>query len=314
MTTAVRPAIHAEGLGRTFGETTALSGVDLEVRPGEVHALLGPNGAGKTTLLRIIVGSVRPTSGSVTVAGVPWERLERPESRTLFGLVSAGERSSYHRLSGLENLIFFGRLYGLSKRAAQHRAEVVLERVGLTDAARRPSGGYSHGMQKRLTIARALLMDPPVLLVDEATHDLDPAGARMVRALLTEAAHRGAAVLWATQRVDEIRGTADLVTVLDRGSVRFCGSIEELTRSDQSRYRIAVAPGAAHPDDLAGGIDLEPVGDSSTFLLTVPDGVSLGEAISLLQDRGIDVVSCHMEGDVEEAFLALTSRPAEVTP
>jgi ABC-2 type transport system ATP-binding protein len=304
-------AIYVRALSRSFGTKLALADVDLTVGPGEVHALLGPNGAGKTTLIRILSGSVRPTSGEVRVMNVPWSALSRPASRNLFGLVASGDRSSYHRLSGLENLIFFGRLYGLSKREAKRRGSEVLDRVGLSEAASTRTGNYSHGMTKRLSMARALIMEPPVLFVDEATHDLDPAGARMVRDLLREAATRGAAVLWATQRVDEIRDTADSLTVLDRGRLRFSGTIPEMTeRTAGDRYYIELAgPFRRTPlsDSRMAGL-LEPLSRPGAYLLALPSDTTLGEAISAFDAAGLRVTVCRQErSEIEEAFLALTS-------
>src|SRR5919202_6225407 len=125
-------------------------------------------------------------------------------------------------------MVFFPRLHGVRRGPAARRAAEVLEQVGLADAARQRVGLYSHGMHKRLSVARALLMRPAVLLVDEATHDLDPEGAMRVQALVRAAADEGAAVLWATQRLDEIRDFADRVTLLSAGRVRFAGSVPPL--------------------------------------------------------------------------------------
>ena len=192
------------------------SGIDLEVAAGEVHALLGPNGAGKTTLMRILSGLVDPSAGSAHVLD---RRAGRsPELRALIGMVPPGDRTFYLRLSGLENLVFFARLHGLRRRAARARSLELLEAVGLGDAATRPISTYSHGMQKRLSFARALLSDPELLLVDEATHDLDPVAAQQVRDLTAARAATGTAVLWATQRIEELHGFAQRVTVLDRGA------------------------------------------------------------------------------------------------
>jgi ABC-2 type transport system ATP-binding protein len=243
----LRPALALEvrGLRRRFDRAMALDGVDLTVRAGEIHALLGPNGAGKTTLLRTLSGLVAPTDGSVVVLGADVSAGTRSLNGRV-GLVPSGDRTFYLRLSGLENLIFFARLQGLGKRAAVARAHEVLEEVGLRDAARRNVGVYSHGMQKRLSIARALLTAPGVLLVDEATHDLDPEGAERVRSLVAERAAAGAAVLWATQRVDEISGFADRVTLLSAGHVRFAGSVSELLA--EAGVRDAAARGPARSE------------------------------------------------------------------
>jgi ABC-2 type transport system ATP-binding protein len=221
------PALEVRGLRRAFDRRLALDGVDLVVPGGEIHALLGPNGAGKTTLLRTISGLVAPTEGSVSVLGVDVTAGTRAR-RGQVGLVPSGDRTFYLRISGFENLVFFARLQGLPRRKAFARAQEVLAAVGLADAGRRRVATYSHGMQKRLSIARALLTEPEVLLVDEATHDLDPEGADRVRSLVAERADAGTAVVWATQRVEEINGFADRVTLVSRGRVRFTGSVVEL--------------------------------------------------------------------------------------
>ena len=130
-----------------FGDKTALNGVDLAIAPGEIHALLGPNGAGKTTLIRALCGLVTPQQGTVFTSG-------------RVGLVPSGDRSFYLRISALENLIFFARLHGLRLRQARVRAREVLDAVGLADVANRPVGRCSHGMQKRLAVARAVLVSP----------------------------------------------------------------------------------------------------------------------------------------------------------
>jgi ABC-2 type transport system ATP-binding protein len=307
-------AIEVEGLVRRFGDREALAGVDLSVRAGEIHALLGPNGAGKTTLLRVLTGLVDPSEGSVRVLGA-FERGRAARGRV--GLVPAGDRSFYLRINGLENLVFFARLHGLRRRAAVERAREVLEEVGLAEAAERPVSGWSHGMQKRLSVARALLTAPPVLLVDEATHDLDPEGAERIRNLIAALAERGTAVLWATQRVDEIRGFASAVTFLDRGRVRFAGSVEGLMAQAASRrYVIRVRNGRPGPliaDQLttllAERASVEPgaTADGEHFRLEPVAGVPLGSAIAALADGGIDVLACRQErSEIEEAFLALT--------
>lgn len=303
------PAIVVRNVSRYFGDTHALVDVDLEVETGEIRALLGPNGAGKTTLLRTIVGSVRPSAGEIEVLGVAWRDLANRHSRNMFGLVTSGDRSCYHRLSGLENLLFFGRLQGLSKSRALTRARETLELVGLTDAARKRAGSYSHGMQKRLAIARALLMEPPILLVDEATHDLDPAGAREVRSLLSKAARGGAAVLWATQRVDEIQDTAATVTVLNHGRVQFSGTVDALAEAARSRrYRIEIAGEIPTTGDTNGLTErLQPLGRTGLYSFDLPLSVSLGRAIATLEELGVEVTACRLERpQLEDAFLALT--------
>lgn len=312
--------IDVADVRRSYGSTIALDGLTLEVQAGEVHALLGRNGAGKTTLIRLLSGLVRPTEGTCRIAGVDVRGAPRGVRR-LVGLVPSGDRSFYLRLSALENLVFFGRLHGFRKREARERGLAALEQVGLADVARRPISTYSHGMQKRVSVARALLVDPPVLLVDEATHDLDPEGAVQIRGLIRTAAERGAAVLWATQRVEEIRGFADRVTVLELGRARFAGTVAQLlSRTGARRFVVTLAAnGAAKTPSLEtlerslGDLGrIAPTGAADgTYLIALSDGATLGSALAALHGAGTEILSCrHERPEVEEAFLALVGEGA----
>jgi ABC-type multidrug transport system ATPase subunit len=309
-------AVDARSLSRRFGDVRALDDVSLRVERGEIHALLGPNGAGKTTLLRVLSGLVEPETGEVRVLGVPWNDPPR-EAKRLFGLVPSGDRSFYLRLSGLENLIFFGRLYGLRFADARDRANQAIRAVDLEEARGRRVGTYSHGMQKRLSVARGLLMDPPLLFVDEATHDLDPEGARRIRALISDAAGRGVGVLWATQRIEEIRGFAQRVTVLHEGKVRFAGSVPEfLAAVPVQRFLLQLRgddtdgrPVSDRAKTILHGLAVVAGGQDSRgehTLIALLDGVTLGQAVGALLDAHIDVLACREErSEVEEAFMQL---------
>ena len=305
--------IEARGVSRHFRTTTALQDVTLVAARGDVHALLGPNGAGKTTLLRILSGLMAPTSGVVSVLGLD---VHTRALRHVVGLVPSGDRSFYLRISGLENLVFFGRLHGLSRNQAIARGRDVLEAVGLEDAANKPVGVYSHGMQKRLSVARALLAEPSVLLVDEATHDLDPEGARRIRELVAALAGSGSTVLWATQRIDEIRGFAGNVTLLHRGRVRFSGTVPELmAHATPQSYLLRLRNGVADRDALQQVLDralpgkarIATADDAEHYRLGLADGVVLGDALASLTLEGVQVLACREErSEIEEAFLALT--------
>ncbi len=310
-------AIEVERVRRRFGTQYALRDLTLAVAPREVHAVLGPNGAGKTTLLRILAGTVEPDAGQVRILGAARGSPPSRRARQLIGLVPSGDRSFYLRISGWENLVFFGRMYGMRRREAQKRARACLQAVGLADATRQRVGTYSHGMQRRLAVARALLTDPVVLLVDEATHDLDPGASRRVRDLVTEAAARGAAVIWATQRLDEIRGFADRVTVLHRGETRFSGTVAQLlARSPTGGYLLQLRNGMEDP--VALGLRAQTaLGTRATIAvaglngehcsLWLRDRVTLGEALASLHAAGIEVLACREErSELEAAFLAVT--------
>lgn len=298
----------------------ALDDVSLTVPSGHVHALLGRNGAGKTTLLRIVCGLAEPTVGSVGIETPHGLVKGGFEARHLTGIVSSGGRSFYLRLSGRENLAFFGRLHGLSRARSVLRADELLEVVGLENAARRPVGGYSQGMRRRLSVARALILDPPILLMDEATHDLDPDGARLVRDLTRRAAHMGAAVIWATQRLEEIRGFADGVTVIEEGAVRFSGSVQALVdRTPSKRYVVRVRPIEGSPEEscrrLAEAVDphasvtLLADGAPEYLLVNLREQGSLSEVMRALTSC-VELLAWREESpDVERAFLELTGAP-----
>ncbi|MGP0036366.1 MAG: ABC transporter ATP-binding protein [Solirubrobacteraceae bacterium] len=290
-----------------FADKTALDGIDLAIAPGEIRALLGPNGAGKTTLIRVLSGLMKPQQGAVFTRG-------------RVGLVPSGDRSFYLRISGLENLIFFARLNGLRLRQARSRAQEVLEAVGLAEVANRPVGRCSHGMQKRLSVARALLAHPQVLLVDEATHDLDPEAARRIRELVRGIADDGTAVLWTTQRVDEVPDFADSVMLLLQGAVVFTGSPAELAGwAPNDRYLIQVrasdhgrSPSLAAAQLAVGpGTPIVATKDAGYFVLAPRDPDGLGIAVARLVNGGFDVITCRrVQSEMEEAFLALTGAAA----
>jgi ABC-type multidrug transport system ATPase subunit len=321
--TPARPAapavVEVRELSRRFDSKVALDRVWLRVDDGEIHALLGPNGAGKTTLLRILAGLLTPTGGEVYVDGIPTARSPRA-LRALIGLVPSGDRTFYLRITGLENLVFFARLQGFSKRAAFTKAEETLAAVGLADAARTRVGLYSHGMQKRLSVARALLTDPKVLLVDEATHDLDPEGGRRIRSLVAELAAGRAAVVWATQRLDEIRGFAGRVTLLGHGRTCFHGTVPELMEhSVPRRFLLRLRNGSENRErlELALQTALGPLasvegggGESEHYVLSLCDGAVLGDALGALITARFEVLACRQErSEIEDAFVALTGSP-----
>ena len=313
--------ISARDLTRRFGEKLALADVGFEVRAGELHALLGPNGAGKTTLIRILLGLLEPSEGSVQLLGRDLRR-HLAELRHQVGFVPSGDRSFYLRISGLENLVFFARLHGLGRREAVARSREVLEHVGLAEAASQRVGTYSHGMQKRLSIARALLANPKVLLVDEATHDLDPEGAERVRNLVRVACGDGAAVVWATQRLEEIRGLAGRVTLLHRGRVEFAGGVHELSALARPRDHVIrmtngrpsdAAVRAAANAALRGRGSVASVGgsDPGHYVLSLDHDVVLGEALAALAAAELQVHSCReRRSEIEDAFRFLTEDDA----
>jgi ABC-2 type transport system ATP-binding protein len=184
----------------TDHEVVALRGVDLQVAGGEVVGLVGPNGAGKTTLLKIISTLLQPTTGRVLVDGYDPSHDARAV-RDRIGLVLADDRALYWRLTGRENLEFFGVMHGLTRRDARARAGILLDQVGLASRDKLVFG-YSSGMRARLSLARALLARPPLLLLDEPTRALDPIACAAVAGMIRDLADEGIAVLLSSHRLD----------------------------------------------------------------------------------------------------------------
>lgn len=209
-------AVTVRGVTKVFGRTRALSGIDLELKRGEVTALLGANGAGKTTLLSILSTLSRPTAGEVRYGEIGHEEAART-MRADIGLVSHAALV-YPQLSGLGNLRFFGRLYGLDDGAA--RAEALLDRVGLARSAwTRTAGTYSRGMLQRLALARALLPDPPLLLLDEPFTGLDQNASARLMDILRDARGEGRLVVLVSHDLDGAARLADRTAILARGKV-----------------------------------------------------------------------------------------------
>ena len=217
------PVILLDGVARSFGTVAALSDLSLNVPAGTVAALLGPNGAGKTTAVRLITGALKPSAGSVHVFGLTPAQAGS-EIRRRCGVVSA-KPALYDRLTGRENLLYAAELYGMASDAPVADAAA---RFGIADALDLKVGGYSTGMKTRLALARCVLHDPELLLLDEPTAGLDPESARAVLALIDEMAQSGKTVLLCTHLLLEAEGLADQVVILDRGRTIVSGTPTEL--------------------------------------------------------------------------------------
>ncbi|HEY2981490.1 MAG TPA: ATP-binding cassette domain-containing protein [Anaerolineales bacterium] len=197
---------------------TAVKGVDLEIRRGEVFGLLGPNGAGKSTTIRMLCTLLEPTSGTATVNGYDIVRQANDVRRSL-GTLLAGERSIYWKLTGRENLEYFAALYHIPPAAARIRIDELIERMELKERADELVEKYSTGMRQRIAIAKALLARPPILLLDEPTLGLDPQAARRVRELVAELKQEGHTILLTTHYMEEADQLSDRIGIIDQGKV-----------------------------------------------------------------------------------------------
>ncbi|WP_344032145.1 ATP-binding cassette domain-containing protein [Streptomyces luteireticuli] len=313
-------AVQVRGLVKHYGETKALDGVDLDVREGTVLGVLGPNGAGKTTLVRILSTLIRPDAGTARVAG--YDVLAQPRQlRRTIGLT--GQYASVdEKLSGFENLYMIGRLLDLSRKDARRRADDLLERFSLTEAAKRPAGQYSGGMRRRLDLAASMIGRPAVLYLDEPTTGLDPRTRNEVWTEVQGMVREGATVLLTTQYMEEAEQLASELTVIDRGRVIAGGRIDELKAKVGGRTlqirpadraelpRIVGAVAQAGLDGIAGA-----TADTAEGVVNVPivSDQQLTSVIGLMGERGIALagINTHLPS-LDEVFLAITGQKASV--
>jgi ABC-2 type transport system ATP-binding protein len=237
-----QPAILAEGLQKRYGKTVALAGLDLRAEAGTVLAVLGPNGAGKTTAVRILTTLLRPDAGHAEVLGLDVVR-QADQLRSHIGL--AGQNAAVdENLTGFENLVMVGRLYHLAGKIARQRANELLARFDLTDAARRTVKTYSGGMRRRLDLAASLIVTPPVLFLDEPTTGLDPRSRIGMWEIISGLVADGTTVLLTTQYLEEADQLAHSIAVVDRGRVIASGTADDLKRQvGGERFEITVARG-----------------------------------------------------------------------
>jgi ABC-2 type transport system ATP-binding protein len=262
---------------RDSTRVVALDDVSLAIPEREIHGLLGPNGAGKTTLVKILSTVLLPTSGRARVLG--HDVVEETSAvRPLIGIVFGGDRGLYWRLSGRQNLEYWGALYKLSGKATKERAQTLLERVGLADKADERVEAYSRGMKQRLHLARGLMGDGKVLFLDEPTTGMDPLAAREFRTLIAELREEGRTVLLATHDMAEAETVCDRVTLIDRGKIIATESPRTLglLLSRFQRIDVDSAPDAVLADirALAGVASIEALDGVGTRIEVDEEGVT----------------------------------------
>ena len=311
-------AIVVEGLEKRFGKVEALRGVDLVQPEGTVLGLLGPNGAGKTTTVRILTTLLHPDSGRATVMGLDAVR-DAERLRHLIGL--AGQYAAVdENLTGLENLEMVGRLYHLPAHEARSRAQAILERFELADAANRSAKTYSGGMRRRLDLGASLVGRPKVLFLDEPTTGLDPRSRLEMWDIIRELVGDGTTLMLTTQYLEEADQLANSIVVIDGGRViaegtsnelkaKVGGELLELRVADRDQIGTAanalagVGSGEAKVDKDAGEIQV-PVGTEGTATLT--------EAIRRLDDADVRLADVALRRpSLDDVFLALTGHAAE---
>jgi ABC-2 type transport system ATP-binding protein len=313
------PAIEAEGLIKHYGKTKALAGLDLVVPPGTVYGLLGPNGAGKTTAVRVFATLLRPDGGRAQVLGHDVV-TGADQIRRRIGLT--GQYAALDEyLTGRANLVMIGQLSRLTPGAARRRADEMLERFDLTEAAGRAVKTYSGGMRRRLDLAASLIGYPSVLFLDEPTTGLDPNARAMTWDIVRELAAEGTTLLLTTQYLDEADQLAKRIAVIDGGTVIAEGTPDQLKAAVGGAYLTIVLAAGSDTETAITAVKPYATGtvqrDEEGLRLSVP--VTEAEGLTTLVVRALDVAGVDVNdvtiarASLDDVFLSLTGHGSDIT-
>ncbi len=304
--------IETHNLTKQFGDLVAVDDVSLRVEGGEILALLGPNGAGKTTTIRMLASILRPTQGWVRVAGFD-TAVEAAEVRHRIGLLTE-HHGLYTRMKSQEYLAFFGAIYGLDPLHTAQRAAELLDRFGLSDVTNQRLGQYSKGMRQKLAMARALLHDPEVLLLDEPTSSMDPESARMVRESILSLRSGNRAIVVCTHNLHEAEVLADRIAIIRQGSIVAQGTVSQLVQ-DYLGSPIMELKVAGRLDGAVGllpqGIHIRERGDDWIRFQT-PDPEQVNpHIIESMAAAGVRIITLsEVKRSLEEVYLSVMEREA----
>ncbi|WP_067646887.1 daunorubicin/doxorubicin resistance ABC transporter ATP-binding protein DrrA [Nocardia harenae] len=310
------PAIVVDSVQKRFGDVHALRGISFSVPAGTVLGVLGPNGAGKTTTVSVLSTLVVPDSGHATVAGYD---VVREADAVRNSIMLTGQYAALDEmLTGRENLVLFGRLMGLRRKAARAKADELLARFDLAEAADRRVGQYSGGMRRRIDIACGLVRPPKVVFLDEPTTGLDPVSRQSLWTLVRELKEQGITILLTTQYLEEADVLSDRIIVVDKGTVIAEGTADQLkARSGASLCEVVpedITQLAAATEVLAG-LGTPTVAETADRVsIPAPDGAAtLSEALRRLEAAGIPLIDIALRRpSLDEVFIELTKKPAEV--
>jgi ABC-2 type transport system ATP-binding protein len=306
--------LEVKDLVKKYGDFTAVKGVSFDIQEGEIFSLLGPNGAGKTTTISVLSTLYAPTSGEATIGGHSVTK-EPMAVRNLIGVVPQ-ELALYDDLSALENLIFWGQMYGLSGKTLKARVDEVLEQIGLTDKARNRIKTYSGGMKRRVNIGVGLLHKPRLLFMDEPTVGIDPQSRRAILDSVKELNRAGMTVLYTTHYMEEAQELSNRVGIIDHGELIALGTQKELTKQvGEMETLVLHVDETEDPERLATavrglkGVKRADVTDHTVTVIVPEAEEVLAPVVTKANELGIKIHSVDMrEPNLEAVFLHLTGR------
>ena len=305
-------AIHIQDVRKHFGDLQAVCGVSLDVPAGEIFSLLGPNGAGKSTLISMLAGLLVPTDGDATIMGHSI-RTEPESAKAALGVVPQ-DIALYPDLSARENLIFWGKMYGLRGAALQARVDEVLEIIGLADRQKDRIAKYSGGMKRRVNIGVALLHKPPVVIMDEPTVGIDPQSRRHILDNVKELNGQGMTVLYTTHYMEEAAELSHHIAIMDMGKIIAHGTHDELIRLVGEQTRIDLTLNAEAGRVLAAwqaadGVSRVDATDGKVTVLVDDSNRVLPRLFDAASRAGVRITSVDIrEPNLEAVFLHLTGR------
>jgi len=303
-------AITLENVSKKLGGRQVLNGVNFSIQTGDIFGYLGPNGAGKTTTIRIILGLMTPTHGKVSVLG---KDVSVDGNRRKVGFVLETD-GLYDYMTAYENLIFYCNLYGVSQSDGKIQDNLNLVRLG--DRVRDKVSSYSKGMRQRLALARAMVHDPDILILDEPTAGVDPTGQIEVRQIILDMAARGKTIFFSSHNLDEVQRICNRIALINRGLIKLYGETEKLQRQ-MSNSEVIIETSAAIPDSLLNelhsiaGLNIQKA-QEKTIILTTTAELSVPDVVAILVQKGVRIEQVkRREASVEEIY---TSILKEVEP
>ena len=303
-------AITLENVSKKLGGRQILSNVSFSIQTGDIFGYLGPNGAGKTTTIRILLGLMTPASGKVSILG---KNVNIDENRRQVGFVLEID-GLYDYMTAYENLVFYSNLYGIAQSTG--KIKNILNLVRLTDRAKDKVGSYSKGMRQRLALARAMVHNPDILILDEPTAGVDPTGQIEVRQIILDMAAQGKTIFFSSHNLDEVQRICNRIALIDRGLIKLYGETEKLQRQ-MGKSEVLIETTTPVPEAIVGelrgfpGLNILETRDK-TMMLAAGEATAVPDVVAFLVQKGVRIEQVkRREATVEEIY---TSILKEVEP